>query len=42
MTVLVVDKVSRSIKLVRIGADITYDLKERKMASIKWDYSPEK
>ena len=42
MTVLVVDKVSRAIKLVRIGADITIDMQERKMTSIKWDYSPKK
>ena len=43
LTVFVADKINRSVKLIRIGSNITLGLQERKMTSIAWDYKePEK
>ena len=40
VTVLTVDKISRTVKLVRIGSNITHDMRDRTMTSVSWDYDP--
>ena len=40
ITVLTVDKISKTVKLVRIGSNITHDMIDRTMTSISWKYDP--